>query len=262
MPSSDKQVRARVLEMARKDERKGDWKSALRRYRRLTGLDPDQPSLHIKLGDVCVRLGQAEDAADAFFTAGALFGKAAFEEKAAALYKRALESAPGRSAVRDALVEAYRRLGRTKDAIATLEQASLWVARQGDPRQALALRRRIAELDPLDVDARLRLARDLEASGSRKEALDEYVEALIELLRQGCFERAGGVFDAILALGPAPGPDPSAGLLAEDASSASLRPEAVDRLVDHARDVRDHFRALGELYRRAALLYRQEHEPV
>jgi tetratricopeptide (TPR) repeat protein len=246
MPSDDKQVRARVLELARKDERKGDWKSAVRRYRRLTGLDPDQPSLHIKLGDVCVRLGEAEDAADAFFTAGNLFAKAAFDEKAAALYRRALEAAPGRASVRDALVEAYRRLGRTKDAIATLEQAAAWLAREGAHRQALDLRRRIAELDPLDVDGRLRLARDLWASGSRKEAQDEYVDALLELLRQRLFERARGVFDAILALGPAP-------------SESELGEEPA---VDRARDARDHFRAVGELYRRAALLYRQTREPA
>jgi len=244
MLSNDKQVRARLLDLARRDERKGDWKSAVRRFRRLTGLDADQPTLHIKLGEACLRLGLAEDAADAFFTAGSLFDKAAFDEKAAALYRRALEAAPDRARVREALVASYRRLGRTNEAIATLDQASSCLAREGDPRQALELRRQIAEIDPTDVDGRLLLARDLAERGIRKEALDEYVDALVELLRQGLFGRTRGVFDAILALGPAP-------------SDAELGEEP---LVDRARDARDHFRAVGELYRRAALLYRQTHE--
>lgn len=253
MAGDARRVRKRVLEMARKDERKGDWRSALRRYRRLTGLDPEDPGLHVKLGDVHLRLGQGEDAAAAFATAGDLFARTAFDEKAAALYKRALGLAPDRTGVRAALVDCYARLDRTQDAIVVLEQASEYMERQGKAREALSLRRQMAELDPLEVGPRLRLARDLEAAGSRKEALYEYVECLVELVRQHEFERARGVYDTLLALRPEGGGDPGSGDPGD-----TTGPESLDRMVDRAEEARTHFFALQALYRRVALLHHRE----
>ena len=249
MSSDTKHVRARVLEMARKDERKGDWKSALRRYRRLTGLAPDEPSLHIKLGDVCLRLGEDKEAADAFVTAGQLFTQGSFDDKAAALYKRALELAPGRADVRDALIDAYRRLDRIPEAILTLEQASELADEQGDLQGALELRRQVADLDPLAVDTRLRLARDLDRVGQRDDARHEYAESLLELLRQGHFERAVGIFDALDALRPPSAPG-------EEADESA--PEATDRLVAHAEESQAHSEAVQGLYRRVAQLYQRQ----
>jgi len=253
MAGDARRVRNRVLDMARKDERKGDWQSALRRYRRLTGLEPDDPGLHVKLGDVHLRLGQGEDAAAAFTTAGRLFARKAFDEKAAALFKRAFGLTPGRSGVRDALVDCYARLGRSPDAILVLEQASEHLERAGKRREALALRRQMAELDPLEVGPRLRLARDLEAAGSRKEALHEYVESLVELLRQRDFERARGVYGTLLALRPEPDSDSGARDAGEVSGSESL-----DRMVARAHEARAHFRALQALYRRVAQLHHRE----
>lgn len=249
MPSDTKHVRSRVLEMARKDERKGDWKSAVRRYRRLTGLEPNEPSLHIKLGSACVRLGEEKEAAEAFVQAGLIFTRASFDEKAAALYKRALEFAPGRADVRDALIDSYRRLDRIPEAILTLEQASEFADQQGDLQESLDLRRQIAQLDPLAVDTRLRLARDLEGIGNCGEALNEYAESLLELLRQRNFERALGIFDAIDALRPRPDP------AAEDGEPAV---EAVDRLVAQAREGQAHFDGVQKLHQRVALLYHRQ----
>jgi len=249
MSSDTKTIRSRVLDLARKDERKGNWKGALRRYRRLTGLEPSEPSLHIKLGDVCKRLGQEKEAADAFFRAGLLFTKASFDEKAAALCKRALEIEPGRADFRDALIEAYRRLDRVPEAILTLEQASELADEQGDVQEALNLRRRIAELDPLAVDTRLRLAHDLERIENPGEALHEYAASMLELLRQRDFERALGVFTAINALRPEPVPEP------EESEPAA---DSVDRLVAHAEQSQAHSDELRNLYQRVALLYHRE----
>jgi tetratricopeptide (TPR) repeat protein len=252
MAGDARRVRKRVLEMARKDERKGDWRSALRRYRRLTGLDPEDPGLHVKLGDVQLRLEQREDAAAAFAIAGELFARKAFDEKAAALYKRALGLVPERAGVRAALVDCYARLGRTQDAVVVLEQASEYLERAGKPREALALRRQMAELDPLEVGPRLRLARDLEAAGSSKEALHEYVESLVELVRQHDFERARGVYDTLLALRP----EPAAGESADEETGDSNG--SMDRLVARAAESRAHHQALQALYRRVALLHHRE----
>jgi tetratricopeptide (TPR) repeat protein len=251
MPSDAKGVRARVLEMARKDERRGDWKSAMRRYRRLTGLDPDDPALHVKLGDVCIRLRQTSDAAEAFSTAGELFARKAFDEKAAARYRRALELDPGQADVRAGLIDSYRRLDRIPEAIGILERASAQADQRGDLAEALELRRQIAELDPLAVETRLRLARDLESIGRRGEALHEYVESLLELLRQRSFERARAIFDAIETLRPA-------AVGGGDGADVEDTGPAVDRLVSQAREARVHQEGVQDLYRRVSLLYHRE----
>ena len=163
------------------------------------------------------------------------------------------ENTTQRFAIMQELGDCYARLGRTQDAIVVLEQASEYMERQGKAREALSLRRQMAELDPLEVGPRLRLARDLEAAGSRREALHEYVECLVELVRQHEFERARGVYDTLLALRPEGGGDPGSGDPGDTTGSESL-----DRMVDRAEEARTHFLALQALYRRVALLHHRE----
>jgi hypothetical protein len=98
------------------------------------------------------------------------------------------------------------------------------------------------------VETRLRLAHDLESIGRHGEALHEYVESLLELLRQRSFERAGAIFDAIQALRP----------VAEGAPDGDDTGPAVDRLVSQAREARVHHEGVQDLYRRVALLYHRE----
>ena len=85
-PNAD--IRSKLIAMALEDLRKGDFRKALRRYLRLSGLEPGNPAHLVKLGELHEKLGSADDAVNAWFRAAALFVVDAFDLKAIALYKR------------------------------------------------------------------------------------------------------------------------------------------------------------------------------
>ena len=117
MTKQNSTLRSKLVALALENFRKGDFRKALKHYMRLCGLEPDNPAHWIKLGELNERLKKPGEAANACFRAAALFVADSFDQKAVALYKRALGFQPGRIDIADALAEAYQRLGQLPEAI-------------------------------------------------------------------------------------------------------------------------------------------------
>lgn len=195
-------VRDRLLRMALDDVRRADHRSAIRRYKRLTGLDPDNPTLHLKVAELSLRLENKSEAVEAYLKAAALFARDAFDAKAVSLYNQALAVDPTRHEISDLLAAAHQRLGRVGDAIECLRSAARALGREGRDAEALHYRRKVAQLDPGDTARRLGLARELERAGLRNDSVAEYVEVAVEFARQGELERIPGVFESIVQMKP------------------------------------------------------------
>lgn len=249
MAVETKKLRNKLLRLARQEMRRGDVRAAHRRYQRLTGVDPDNPTFHLRFADISARLGQKSQAVEAYLRAAMLFTRDAFEEKAIATYRRALALDPDRVEVSERLAGVFVRLGRPADAITTLQAAVS--ALEGGARSPIALRleRRIAEIDPGNVPARLRLAGRLEREDMHQEAICEFVESIVESACQGAPERIPEAFRALVALEP-----PEASGLSKLAADGSDEAEALLDKLDACRAYHD---ALEDLYRRVSQAYRR-----
>jgi len=260
-------VRDKLLRMALDDVRRADHRSALRRYTRLTGLDPDNPNLHLKVAELSLRLGNHEGAIDAYLKAASLFVRDAFDAKAVSLYKQALRIDPGRHEICDLLAATYQRIGRVGDAIQTLDTAANALEREGQHAESLQFRRRIAQLNPADTSGRARLAYNLEQAGLRDDAVAEYVEIAIQLARRSEPEQIPAIFESIVALKPeGAGEAPRAPeIKADDARLPSRAPldfQSPDKGLDAPEPTRDasplgYRGSLEHLYRRVAQIYRE-----
>ncbi len=195
-------VRDKLLRMALDDIRRADYRGALRRYKRLTGLDPDNPSLHLKVAEISLRLDNKRGAVDAYLMAAALFSRVACDAKAISLYKQALVVASKRYDICDLLAAAHQRLGHIGDAIETLQSTAKALGREGRDTEALSCRKKIAKLDPADTASRLELARELQRDGLQDDSVAEYAEVAIEFTRRGEFERIPGIFQTIVQMKP------------------------------------------------------------
>lgn len=195
-------VRDKLLRMALDDIRRADYRGALRRYKRLTGLDPDNPSLHLKVAEISLRLDNKGGAVDAYLMAAALFSRDAFDAKAISLYKQALVVDPSRYDICDLLAAAHQRLGHIGDAMESLQSAAKALERENRSTEALSYRKKIAKLDPADTASRLELARELQRAGLQDDSVAEYAEVAIEFTRRGELERIPGIFQTILQMKP------------------------------------------------------------
>ena len=245
-------TRAKLTDLARRDMRKGDYDTALRRYTRLLGMDSSNPQLYLKVAQLHSRLDRPKDAVEAYQRAAAIYVREAFEEKAVSVYRQALEIDPDRSEIYSALVSAYQRLGRDGDAVATLKTAVARLERNGQHREALLQRRELARLDSGDENARFSLARDLEAAGLSEEALLEYIELVAAFAQQGQPGRIPAMFAAITALKPEGFPARRGP--AEELDDETLAGE-VEPGPEGSRPFAGYESAVESLYRRVALIY-------
>jgi tetratricopeptide (TPR) repeat protein len=256
--------------MALDDVRRADYRGALRRYKRLTGLDPDNPTLHLKVAEISLRLDNKKGAIDAYLTAAALFSRDAFDAKAVSLYKQALVVDPTRHDICDLLAAVHQRLGHIGDAMETLQTAAKALEREGRNSEALGYRKKIAQLDPADATSRLELARELQRAGLHDDSVAEYVEIAIEFARRGDLERIPAIFETIVEMKPQHTAQHQAtpASVAEEAlilaPGASGPPSPGDDSLEA--DATDACRYLGymdsleKLYRRVAQIHREHRQ--
>ena len=181
MEDRQQRLRKRLIAAAREDLQKKDFDAAIRRFVRLSGLEPSNPAYPLKRGELEHRRGRASAAAEAFASAAKLFAKEAFDDKAASLYKRALQCAPERVDLVSELAMSYARSGRIGEAIHLLGSRAAESAAAGRIDEAINLQQALVRLEPSATSARLRLAEQLEQADREEEALHEYVESAISL---------------------------------------------------------------------------------
>jgi len=192
----------KVLESAQKNLHKGAVDKALKDYQTLLDADPRDANVRLKVGDLKLRLGKADEAIAAYLKVADQFTRDGFDAKAVAIYKQVSKLDGKRYDVFIPLADLYQRLGLTSEAMVALQTAAEAYQREGRKREALDLLRRMASLDPTNTTSRLKVAELLVQEGLAPEALAEFSEAAAELERQGDWEARAGVLQRVLELAP------------------------------------------------------------
>jgi len=196
---------ARLKEKARALELKEQWREALELYTRLVEESPPEVldiSLWNRIGDLHLRLGQAEAAVAAYERAVEAYVEAGLANNAIALCNKILRTDPG-------CTSAYLRLGQISaaqgfltDARASFLLYAERLNRAGRVEEALDALKEFAALAPEDVEVRLRLADQLHTHGRDVEAMEQLQLARSALRGSDRSELAAEVRERILALDP------------------------------------------------------------
>jgi tetratricopeptide (TPR) repeat protein len=264
------EIRSKLVALAMENFRKGDFRRALKHYMRLCGLEGDNPAHWIKLGELHERLGSPKEAADACFRAATLFVADSFDDKAVAMYKRALGIQPGRTDIACALAEAYQRLAQLPEAIDVLRSSRAILEGEGRHREALDVRLRLAQLEPTNTVARFELARELDEAGLLHEAISEYADVIVGFAQAGEPDRIPSVFGRLYELRPVDTEQSSAlTVLLEHSDIESVREqiaesagkdpddEAVDQTLESLLSGRVWREALGQVYQEVSRIHRE-----
>jgi tetratricopeptide (TPR) repeat protein len=196
----------RLKEKARALELNEQWREALDLYTRVAEDSPPDGldiSLWNRIGDLNLRLGQAEAAIGAYERAAEAYVEAGLYNNAIALCNKILRTDPERT-------EAYLRLGQISatqgfltDARANILIYAERASRAGRVEEAFDALKEFAALAPNDVEIRLQLAEQLDAHGRSEEALEQLHLALGASHAAGRMELEAEVRERILALDPA-----------------------------------------------------------
>ncbi|MBS2020806.1 MAG: tetratricopeptide repeat protein, partial [Deltaproteobacteria bacterium] len=174
----------KVIEGASKLIAKGQLDKAAREYQRVLEVDPDDVRVLQKLAELYQKMQRREDAADCFEKVAKTYSAQGFYLKAVALYKQVLKVVD-RIEVNVRLAELYQQLGLVGDATKEWQNVAAYYEKVGDLKASLDTLKKLVDLDPDNVAARIRL-------GEQYARQDNLVEAVAELRRAAAYLQRNG----------------------------------------------------------------------
>lgn len=144
------------------------------------------------------RKGDNAKAIEAYRQVAEMFANEGFDAKSVAIYKQILRIDPASIDARVRLGDLYQRLGLPSDALLQFQAGVKVYQERGQKAEAFELLKRVAALDPTNLQNRLSLADLLVREGMKTEAKEEYESLLVDLERRGDFEGLERVATQIL----------------------------------------------------------------
>jgi tetratricopeptide (TPR) repeat protein len=174
--------RIRVIESAEKHVKAGKLKEAIAEYEKLLGGAPQDFAISNIIGDLHIRLGQNEKAADAFRDVAVEYEKRGLYSQALAVFKKVVKIKPDDPENSVKLADLYSLQGFVAEAKKEYARTAAYLAKVGQPMDAIRVYEKIVRLDKDDLDSRRRLAalyRDQGFKDAGAEQLDEIADAML-----------------------------------------------------------------------------------
>ncbi|HVG30650.1 MAG TPA: tetratricopeptide repeat protein [Pyrinomonadaceae bacterium] len=169
--------KAKALSAAEKFLSQGKIPAAIQEYRKIVERDALDFTALNTLGDLYVRTKQPGEALAYFVRVADHYREQGFALKAIAMYKKISRFSPEEPGVALNLARLYEQQGLYVEARAQYLQLADSAQRAGRARDGLEALRRAADIDPKNVDIRLRLAEGYTREGMGHDAAGAYVEA-------------------------------------------------------------------------------------
>lgn len=194
--------KVKTLRAAEKHLEMGKIPAAIKEYCKAVEDDPtDFTSLNI-LGDLHVRVGNHQAAISCFRRIAEHYREQDFTLKAIAMFKKVDRLQPHNIEIATSLAELYAQ----QELIVEARKHYLIVAnahaKSGDTQAGLEILAKIADLDPQNIDVRLRLAQGYSEQGMPVEAAAAFAEAGRNLSARGAVDEALDAFRRSLDIQP------------------------------------------------------------
>jgi tetratricopeptide (TPR) repeat protein len=182
---------------------KGKIEPAIKEYERLLDDNPNDVNTLNRIGDLWVRINRNDEAAKVFSKIAEHYSKDGFFLKAIAIYKKINKLDPSKLDIYARLADLYAKQGLAMEAKSQYQVLADYYLKHGDPANALAIYRKISELDPNSINVHVKLADLYSQNNQTKDALKEYDRVGRMLLKRSMLDEAVQVFKKALKIDPA-----------------------------------------------------------
>ena len=194
--------KAKVIKAAEKFLSQGKINAAIKEYRQIIANDGADLTTLNMLGDLLARAGEKEEAASCFLRIAEHYRDQEFTLKAIAMYRKIDKLKPREPGIAKELAELYSAQGLIADARAQYLVVADAYTRAGESKQTLEVLHKIADLDPNNIEIRLKLAAGYLKERMLAEAAKAYSEGANRLFENGQFEKALEAYSKALELRP------------------------------------------------------------
>ena len=190
--------REKVIQSAERYVSRGKIDAAIKEYRKLLAEFPNDVSTLNRVGDLYARINRNSEAIDLFTQIAEQYAGDGFFVKAIAIYKKIIKLDPTLLEVYEKLADLYHRQGMVNEARTQYQVLADYYQKHERTAAAIAIYRRMAELEPEDPSHHVRLAELYRREERLEEAMGEF-RAIAELmLHHGKGAEAARVFERAL----------------------------------------------------------------
>jgi pilus assembly protein FimV len=192
--------RDKVIASAEKLVAKGKIEPAIKEYERLLDDNPNDVNTLNRIGDLWVRINRNEEAVKVFSKIADHYSRDGFFLKAIAIFKKINKLDPSKLDIYAKLADLYAKQGLAMEAKSQYQVLADYYLKHGDPGNALAIYRKISELDPNSINVHVKLADLYSQNNQTADALKEYDRVGRMLLKRGMLDEAVQVFRKALKI--------------------------------------------------------------
>ncbi len=192
----------KLLASAQKYLQKGQVTRAIKDYQKLVELEPRDVRMRQKLAELYSRDRRTDEALDAYETVARHYTDNGFYLKAIAVYKQMQKIDPTRVSIYHQLAELNEKQGLVGNAQAEYRSLVAYYEKNGMLPEAINVLQKMKELEPGNLNIRVKIAETHASEGLKEKALEEFQE-ILELLRQKQdFPRILKLYDLFLPHSP------------------------------------------------------------
>lgn len=182
--------RVALLKRANKLFRQGKAEAAIKEYKKILDIKPDDLEVRRIVGDLELRQTNNKGAIEQFEWIADYYLKEGFFAKAIAMFKRITRVDPNYESALFKLAELYTKQGLVMEAKQIYLDIAEECKRQNNQKKALGMYKKILEFDRTNIKMRLLLADNYFKEKLEDDAVNEYVTAADIILNKKDFHRA------------------------------------------------------------------------
>ncbi|MBI5180478.1 MAG: tetratricopeptide repeat protein [Nitrospirae bacterium] len=191
-----------ILKNAQKYTARGQLDKAIEEWQKLIQESPNDGNIYNTIGDLYLRNNSIQEAVSAYIKAGDSFYKAGFALKTIALYKKVNKIDPENIEVYLKLAALNAERGLIGNARDDYLKAARLYQKQGQSKQAVAVYKKIADLEPDNISVHQRIAEMCLKEGLKKDAADEYNKIAEVYVKNNDVKEAESFFNQALSIDP------------------------------------------------------------
>lgn len=175
----------KLLASAQKSLQKGQVARAIKDYEKVVDLDPRDIRNRQKLAELYSRAKMTEQAMEAYETVARYYSENGFYLKAIAVYKQVQKLDPASVNTYHRLAELNEKQGLIGNAMAEYRSLVAYYEKQQMSPEAISVLQKMKDLEPENLNIRVKIAETYAKSGLQDKGLAEFQEILTVLKKKG-----------------------------------------------------------------------------
>ena len=179
----------KLLDSAQKNLMKKQYAKAIKDYAKVVELDPGDIRSRQKLAELYVRTNRSADAYEQYEAVAKYFSSNGFYTKAIAIYKQMQRLDPGQISIYSRLAELNQKQGLVGNAMAEYRHLVDYYERNELIADEIKILEKMRDLDPNNLNVRVKLAEVLTVNERKEEGFDELLSTLDVLDDRGDYDK-------------------------------------------------------------------------